>query len=84
MTKQLRVGGYTFNLTTGHRYLAGRPFATGNPHEKYTVTVTDITYGFSFNSTPVECVPGLSYAAANRLLDAFNAGESSFKGRLIA
>ena len=82
MTK-IKVGCYEFNPLKGHRYLAGRPFATGMYNEGFDVAIVDISPGFSFNATPVRRVPDLSYAAANDLLDAFNNGESSFEGRLI-
>jgi hypothetical protein len=85
MTKSIRVAGHKFDLTVGRRYLATRPMAGVSRHrETFDVTITDITDGFSYHATPAARVPGLSYAAANDLLDAFNNGESSFEGRLIA
>jgi hypothetical protein len=50
--------------------------------ERFTVSISDITHGFSFQNVIAQ-VKGLTYDAANDLLLAFNNEDTSFAGRYI-
>jgi hypothetical protein len=78
---QCQIGGHTFDLCPGHRYLASRPMATRRG-ETFTVSISDITQGFTFQSV-VATVPRLTYEASNALLAEFNNEDISFAGRYI-
>jgi hypothetical protein len=75
------IAGHEFTLIAGRRYLASRPMAS-RKGERFDVKVTDTTDGFFFGAEPEAIVPGLGYDAANRLIEAFNDGETSFEGRI--
>ena len=74
------IAGRKITLTRGQRYMAGRPFAERG-RKAYPVTIYPITNGFSFQNT-VGRIDGLTYDEANRLLEAFNNGTTSFDGRV--
>lgn len=75
------IAGHAITLVPGRRYLSGRDMGTRGRTE-FTVEIKDITEGASIFS-PVACeITGLSYKAANALLNAFNNGPTSFVGRV--
>ena len=74
------IAGRKITLTRGQRYMAGRPFAERG-RKTYPVTIYDITTGFNFHNTAGR-IDGLTYDEANRLLEAFNNGPTSFDGRV--
>ena len=74
------IAGRKITLTRGQRYMAGRPFAERG-RKTYPVTIYDITTGFNFYNTAGR-IDGLAYDEANRLLEAFNNGTTSFDGRV--
>jgi hypothetical protein len=78
---QCRIGGYTFALDPGRRYLASRPMATRRG-ELFTISISDITQGFTFQNVAAT-VPRLTYEEANALLAEFNNEAISFAGRYI-
>lgn len=81
-TKTRKVAGHSITLETGRRYYAHRPVYTGR-ERTFTVTITDITDGgTAFSGATAATFPGLSYDAANRLLNGFNHGRLSFDGRV--
>ena len=74
------IAGRKITLTRGQRYMAGRPFAERG-RKNYPVAIYDITTGFNFHNTAGR-IDGLTYDEANRLLEAFNNGPTSFDGRV--
>jgi len=75
MTTTKKIAGHAFTLTPGRTYRAERPMADGR--EVFTVTIRDLESG----DAEVE-VGGLEYDEANDLLAQFNAGPSSWDGRV--
>lgn len=77
-TTTRKVAGVRLSLIPGVRYVASRPFAKWH-HTEYPVTIQPMI------GRPVDAVsvtiPGLTYEAANRLVNAFNNGAMSFDGR---
>ena len=74
------IAGHKITLTRGHRYMAGRPFASRR-RKTYPVTIYQITNGFSFQNG-VAAIDDLTYDQASELLAAFNNGTTSFDGRV--
>jgi hypothetical protein len=74
------IAGRKITLQRGQRYMAGRPFASRG-RKTYPVTIYQITHGFHFDNQ-AERIDGLTYDQANKLLEAFNNGTTSFDGRV--
>jgi len=70
-------------LTAGVRYIASRPFA-GRGRDIFPVTIAELrtASGWTNGQQVVARIDGLTYDAANRLLNAFNNGATSFEGRV--
>lgn len=74
MTKQL-INGREFDLTSGVRYIASRPFFERG-QQLCTVSIRELD-----TDKVVDTVPNLTYDQSNDLLCAFNNGATSFEGR---
>jgi hypothetical protein len=80
-TKTRTIAGHRLTLTAGIRYRAERPFAARG-RTSYPVTIRNIS------APPMGVVAEwlmtepLTYDDANRLVNAFNNGVTSFDGRL--
>ena len=70
-----RVAGHSITLTTGRWYIASRPMAERG-RTTYPVTISDDT------NDAVLTIANLTYDAANKLINAFNNGATSFDGRI--
>ena len=81
LTKTQTIAGHEITLDLGRRYLALRPIAARGM-TSFDVTIRDITESVDFDARPCLVIPGLSYEAANQLLNEFNNGPTSFEGRI--
>ena len=79
MTKTQTIAGHTFTLNIGTRYVATRPMASLR-NQKFPVTIKETNAPLVF--PPNVTTKPLSYLAANRLVNAFNNGASSWDGRI--
>lgn len=79
MTKTNRIAGHRLTLTVGVRYIASRPFASRG-RKAYPVAIQPMI-GSPLQATGT-VIDGLSYDAANRLVNSFNNGAMSFDGRI--
>jgi len=73
------IAGHAITLTSGVRYVAGRPFATRG-RKTFAVSIRDLEHGWS--DGPVLTLPEMDYDEANAFLAAFNNGTTSFEGRV--
>lgn len=78
-TKTLTIAGHSITLIEGVRYIASRPFASRG-RKVYPVTI-QAAIGSPLDAGSVT-LDGLAYDDANRFLDAFNNGPTSFEGRI--
>lgn len=77
------IAGHAIQLTVGRRYLASRPMAKGTRGERFVVSITDTTDGFTTRESSASIrFPGLGYDDANALINAFNDGVTSYEGRI--
>ena len=78
--KTRKIAGHRLTLLSGVRYLASRPMA-GIGQFEFVVTITPIIPGREVG--PALVIPGLCYADADRLINAFNNEPgSSWSGRV--
>lgn len=75
MAKRI-IGGHEFDLTSGVRYIASRPFFERG-QQLCTVTIRILD-----SDKVVSQIPNLTYDQSNDLLCAFNNGATSFEGRV--
>jgi hypothetical protein len=75
------LAGHELSLTPGRRYLATRPMAR-DLGQLFDVKITDVTDGVRIDAHAAAVVEDLTYDEANKLLAAFNSGETSFEGRI--
>lgn len=74
------VLGYRLTLEAGKRYLATRPMLGGRTSKnKLPVRIVEAEKPFGGIAAEVDTMP---YDKANRFLDAFNKGKTSFDGRV--
>jgi hypothetical protein len=78
-TKTRTVAGFRLTLIHGVRYWASRPIADRRRRE-FPVTFQPM-FGEAMDA-PSVTIPGLSYDAANLLVNSFNNGPISFDGRV--
>ena len=75
-TSTQTIAGHSLTLRSGKRYYASRPMAERGM-KRFDVTVEPLGH-----EAPIAVVPGLSYDAANALINAFNDGADSWSGRI--
>ena len=78
------IAGHRITLQPGCRYLASRPFHS-RERKVYPVGIHVLSEKTSAPwsiAEPVFTVDGLTYDAANELINTFNNGETSFEGRI--
>lgn len=77
--KTRSVAGHRITLTEGVRYVATRPMADKG-RKVFPVVISKWPMSLGPNATVT--ISGLSYEAANKLVNAFNNGDTSFDGRV--
>lgn len=77
--KTRTIAGHRITLTDGIRYIATRPMAD-RTQKVFPVIISK--WPASVHPVAVVTIPGLSYEAANKLVNAFNNGATSFDGRV--
>ena len=77
--KTRTIAGHKITLTKGVRYIATRPMAERG-RKVFPVVISK--WPMSLGPTAIVTIPGLSYEAANKLVNAFNNGDTSSDGRV--
>lgn len=77
--KKRMIAGHAITLIEGERYIATRP-AAERGRKRFDVTISK--WPLSLRARAIVTVRGLSYEEANRLVNAFNNGPTSFDGRV--